>query len=166
MGPKRFMVTEKCHGGCSISEAALGPERHQMVHDWLEAGDSYQTVCEKGMAAGFRITQGSLGRHLRNHTTDEARVAENQDFGKLDELAALDAAIKQGQKNIPNWKMTPGEWMKAMELKLRLTQGTVFDGMLAAMAAAGAEDDDEGNQPEYMEEDGEGPGPLRESLPE
>lgn len=97
------------------------------------------SVAERANARGVAITDGSVNRHRKRHLTFADASIERADFADLSELEALDMAIKQGQKNINTWKMTPSEWMKALELKLRLTEGSDFVGFQSAMASANAE---------------------------
>jgi hypothetical protein len=80
-------------------------------------------------------------------------------------LEAIDLILKQGSKQIGNWKVTPSDFFKALDMKYKLTQGSVFDGFMEALTAA--EDDlEEDEDSEGMAEDGEGPDVLREASSE
>lgn len=169
--PTSYVVNGDCSPKCSVNVANLGPEKAQIVHGWYEAGINDFKMEELARAAGFKLSHGALGRHRRLHITDKNQIEADESLADLDDIEALDLILKRGQTQIHNWKLTPSEYFKAMEMKYRLTQGSTMDAMYAAMAAAGSdeEEDDDGPEeesgPQGLEDVGEGPRPIRESLP-
>jgi hypothetical protein len=122
----------------------VGDAEYLLIHADIERGESDKGTAERAQRRGTQITFGSVNRHRKRHLRPAEIVTERSDFADLSEIEALTEAIRQGQTMIPGWKMTPGEWMKALELKMRLTEGTVFDAFLGAVASASQEvaDDD------------------------
>jgi len=146
----------------------MGDERAKMVHEWYEMGLNDWKIEENAKNSGFHLGHGVIGRHRKLHLTDKLALDADEGMAELDDLEALDAIIKRGQTQIKNWKLTPSEYFKAMEMKYKISSGSSMDAMYAAMASAGAdsEDDEEGeNQSEGVEEGGEEVSPLRGPLP-
>lgn len=153
LAPKKYLV-QGCTAKCSLSKDSLGPEKFAIVHGWFEAGWNDFKMEDSARAADMTLSHGAIGRHRKNHLVD-ADSAMDEEAAELSDLEAIELALKQGQKNIKNWKLTPSEYVKFMELKYRLTQGSTNDAMFAALAAAGAEEDEsEGptGEPEELEE--------------
>lgn len=145
---RKFAVVG-CGTKCSLSREKLGHEAFQIVHSMYEQGLNDFVMEERLRAVDINLSHGSIGRHRKNHLVDEAETMDEA-LEDLSDLEAIELALKRGQKNIKNWKLTPSEYIKFMELKYRLTQGSTNDAMFAALAAAGAEDDaDTGPDEEY-----------------
>ena len=170
---QRLVLNGKCHDGCSLSIAKLGDEGAALVHRDIEDGLSDKSTAQNAVERGAHLTYGSVNRHRKRHLTATRDMVEDSALGELTEIEALDVALKQGQKNMHNWKMTPSEWMKALELKMKLTEGTVFDGFMSAIASASQEalEPDEGTtregvRPGGVEGTAEPAESVREALPE
>jgi hypothetical protein len=58
------------------------------------------------------------------------------------DLEIIEQMIQAGGARAADFKMTPSETMKAMELKYKLTQGSAFEGMLDSLNRAAMEEDD------------------------
>lgn len=161
----KYILLDKCGSKCSVSEVNIGKPRATLLHGWFEAGQSDHKIEDLARAAGFTVTAASVGRHFRNHLIEADQVELREDYAEMGELEALQQAIKQGQKNMGNWKMTPSEWMKALELYMKFTEGTVYDGLLDAMELAEFDEETDDRQ-EGLGTLESGPGSVREVLPE
>jgi len=153
--PKQFVVSGDCTPQCSLSKEALGPEAHEVVHDLFQAGWNDHKIEDRVRALNIPLSHGSIGRHRKNHLIEADSIVENPELAALDDVQALEEILKQGQKHIHSWKVTPSEYFKAMELKYRLTQGSTNDAMFAALAMAGSEEDEStgpAEEPEGVEE--------------
>jgi len=139
-----------------------------MILEWYGSALNDKKMEIRAREAGMNITYGSFGRHRRLHLTEADSIEMDESLAELGDVEALDEILKQGQKNIRNWRVTPSEYFKAMELKYKLTQGSTMDAMYAAMAKAGSDEGDEDSEredrPEDMEENREGLNTLREDV--
>lgn len=139
-----------------------------MILEWYGSALNDKKMEIRARDAGMDITYGSFGRHRRLHLTEADSIEMDESLAELDDVEALDEILKQGQKNIRNWKVTPSEYFKAMELKYKLTQGSTMDAMYAAMAKAGSDEGEEDSasedRPDDLEEDSEGQSSLREDI--
>lgn len=148
------LVVQGCTAKCTLNPENLGPEKHEIVHALYEQGVNDFKMEEQLRAVGLTLSHGAIGRHRKNHLVNESETMD-EDLAGLSDIEAIELALQRGQKNIKNWKLTPSEYIKFMELKYRLTQGSTNDAMFAALASAGAEEDeDEGPsaEPEELEE--------------
>jgi hypothetical protein len=151
LSPKRYLVSGDCTPKCSVSKESLGEEAFSLVHGLYEQGLNDWKMEERLRAVNVMLSHGSIGRHRKLHLIEADSVTEDPELAELDDVAALEHILKQGQKQIRSWKVTPSEYFKAMELKYRLTQGSTNDAMFAALASGAAEEDD----PTGPEEDDE-----------
>lgn len=142
LSSKRYVVGG-CTSTCSLNEAALGPHWSKTLHAWYEEGMNDFLMEERARGQGLNVSHGAIGRHRKNHLIEADSVQEDESMAELDDVSALEAILKQGQKQIKSWKVTPSEYFKAMELKYRLTQGSTNDAMFAALAGVGAEEDED-----------------------
>ena len=90
-----------------------------MVHGWFEDGLNDVKISDLAREAGCDITYGSFGRHRANPPEKLGENKANEKLTELDDIEALDLIIKRGQAQIDNWKLTPSEFFKAMEMKYR-----------------------------------------------
>lgn len=141
--PALYVVNGDCSDKCTINPKRLGEKWGPIVHEMYERGLNDFKIEDACRAEGLELSHGALGRHRRAHLTRKEDMAVDESLGDLDDVEALDLIIKRGQTQIKNWKLTPSEFFKAMEMKYKLTQGSTMDAMFAAMAAA-ATDRDEG----------------------
>lgn len=153
--PKKFRVNGDCSQKCSLHITNLGEKTSAIVHGWYEQGLNDFKIEDNLREMDIKRSHGSIGRHRRNHLDVDDGTDGDEALEGLTDLEAIDLALARGQRNINNWKLTPSEYIKFMELKYRLTQGSTNDAMFAALASAGAEEDeDEGPsaEPEELEE--------------
>src|SRR5574343_877387 len=132
--PAKYTITSACTDKCSINEARIGERFAQMVLGWFEDGLNDVKISDLAREAGCNVTYGSLGRHRANHLEKLGENRANEKLTELDDIEALDLILKRGQTQIDNWKLTPSEWFKALDMKYKLTQGSTMDAMFAAMA--------------------------------
>jgi hypothetical protein len=107
-------------------------------------------------AVDVNLSHGAIGRHRKNHLVEADSVEMDEGLAELTDIEAIELALSRGQKNIKNWKLTPSEYIKFMELKYRLTSGSTNDAMFAALAAGAAEEDEQSG-PEGFDEPLEDP---------
>lgn len=166
--PKKFRINGDCSQKCSLHITNLGEKTAAIVHGWYEQGLNDFKIEDNLREMDIKRSHGSIGRHRRNHLDVDDGTDGDEALEGLTDLEAIDLALARGQRNINNWKLTPSEYIKFMELKYRLTQGSTMDAMYAAMAAAGSAQDDDGeteDRPEGVADAGEGPSTVRGPLP-
>jgi len=161
--PAKWVRLASCSKQCSLNPEQMGDKYAQIVHGWYEQGLGDGAIGKNLFELGLSVSESTIARHRSKHMMKQGELtdqplAEGEEGPELSDLEALDAILRQGSKQIGKWRVTPSDFFKAMDMKYKLTQGSVFQGMLEALAAA--EEDDE--EFEGMEEDEPGPGLLRE----
>jgi hypothetical protein len=159
--PRKWDLLGTCTAKCSINEANIGEERAKLVHGWFEEGLNDKTIAKNAFTSGFTVSHGAVGRHRQNHMEPKGEIREGRTGKQWSDLEIIDNMIQAGGDRADQFKMTPSETMKAMELKYKLTAGSAFEGMLDALNRAAMEEDDlepAPNDPSiegYIEEDDE-----------
>jgi hypothetical protein len=113
-----------------------------MVHGWFEQGLNDKNIAKNASAAGFPLSHGAVGRHRGNHLEPKGEITPAGPQKAKTDLEIIEAMIQAGGERAEDFKMTPSETMKAMELKYKLTQGSAFEGMLDALNRAGMDEED------------------------
>lgn len=136
-----------CHPKCSLNHLRLGAQRAADVQTQFEKGVPPAGIKRELIALGIPVSDRSLYRHFKTHVTvipgtseeDEAIVEtfEKPDL-RLSDLEILERIIQKGAAALSkkDVRVTPEMTMKALDLKLKLTQGSVFDAFLGAVAEA------------------------------
>jgi len=156
-------VRSGCTRACSLNPENLPVGVGELVHKWFEEGCNNQEIIDKAFVMGAKLSNGSVGRHRKSHLHRDQPVAEDgsDPDAKYGEIELLDEMIQAGgrQLKLGQNKVTAEQMLRAIELKMRLTEGSVFDAMFAAMAGEGDEDlselmDDGGEDPLPQDPDG------------
>lgn len=151
--PRIWVLLSSCSTKCSVNEANIGPERAKLVHGWYEQGLNDKQISKNALDAGFALSHGALGRHRMNHLEPKGETHGPRMARRLTDLEIIEEMIQAGGERAGDFKMTPSETMKAMELKYKLTQGSAFESMLDALNRAGMEEEEEWADEEETEED-------------
>lgn len=144
----KYRVNGDCSSKCKLNPGNLGPEKAQMMLGWYEDALNDFKIEDLARAAGIDCSHGSIGRHRKLHLDEMDKTEIDESLGEKDDVEILDVILKKGATQIPQWKITPSEWFKALEMKYRLTGGDTADAMYAAMAAAGAETGEDAEEAE------------------
>jgi hypothetical protein len=160
--PRKYVVQ-----GCSV-QCSLNPRNlpvagaYDAIHAWYEQGCNAETIQSNAKTMGWELTTRAIFRHKANHLVakehlthfgEKEQVVLDPDAParKLSDLEILDKIIQAGSKQLAQQsvRITPEMTMKAMELRLKLTQGSVFDDFLNAVGQAfGAETPGDSSTPE------------------
>lgn len=162
--PAKFR--SECHSLCASHPRNLPAGLPDLLHGWFEAGDNNEKIHNKLKEFGHPISIGALANHRRKHLIREDQFVPIEQLGgdpdidrteKLSDLEILDRIIQAGAKglNARTVRISPEMTMKAMELRLKVTQGSVFDNFMDAVAKAfgpdtGAEIDPLAESPEAL----------------
>ena len=141
--PRKWDLLGTCSPKCSLNIENLGEERALMVHGWFEQGLNDKTISKNAVSAGFPLSHGAVGRHRANHLEPKGETYAGRSVTKSTDLEIIEGLIQVGGQRLDEFKVTPSELMKAMELKYKMTQGSAFESMLDALARAAADEDDE-----------------------
>ena len=141
--PRKFRILDKCQRSCTLNVANHSPRTASLIHAWYEEGWNNFGIMAKAALLDTKLSHGSVARHRANHlevidpdeVEEEVSESENQ---KLSDVQILDRIIRQGSKqlNSKGAKISPEMTMRAMELKYKLTQGSVMEDTFAAIARA------------------------------
>jgi hypothetical protein len=121
-----------------------------LIHSWYEMGDNNKTIVDKAHVMGVKVSEGAVGRHRANHlvplgpTLFEPRKPDGgsiEDGGraepspKVDDLTVLEQIISKGATSIDlaTSKISPEMTIRAIELKYKLTQGSVLENFMSAL---------------------------------
>lgn len=138
--PQRYAVVG-CSTLCTFSADKLG-DHFLTVHGWFEEGVSVRGIVIKAEdELGLTVSQTSAFRHYKKHlraVMDERSPSEVDVFTKrtASDLDVLEGIINAGWRNSGNWKPTIQDTLKAMDMKLRLTKGSVFEEFFADIDSA------------------------------
>lgn len=149
--PRKFRLAD-CHTKCSLNERNLPGGMAELVHAWYEDGSNNETIVARSDAYGHHLSEGAVANHRRKHIVPEDHLTDVRDLvaGKptgepLTDLQVLELIISKGAAGLDlgSVKISPDMTVRAIELKYKLTQGSVFEGFLAAMGEAMEEATDE-----------------------
>ncbi len=139
-----------CGPNCTLGKGVLGDARAELVHSWFEAGlNNGQIQAEaEGFDPSWHLGLGSLSRHRANHLVPHKGGADEPALPlapgqELSDLEALRLFISRGARYIPTWKIGPKDWMDALNMYYRLTQGSAMTDLLSALSAAASGEDEE-----------------------
>lgn len=144
-----------CPKTCWASPEKAGTQRAAQIHQWFEEGHTTFKVHTLANQSGMVVHQRSAYVHAKKHLVrigddtplDDAAVEliEHPEQ-RLSDLEILERIIQKGASALvrKEARVTPEMTMKALELKLKLTQGSVFDTFMGAVAGAMEGEDDEG----------------------
>lgn len=142
MKPRKFQI-DKCQKGCTLNEARYPARVAALLHSWFEAGyNNYDIIAKLGIL-GYKVSHGACARHRKNHLIvvdelDDITETSETDTARLSDLDVLERIIKGGARQLAQHgaKISPEMTMRAMELKYKLTQGSVLGDFMSAIAAA------------------------------
>lgn len=141
--PQKFDI-ERCGPTCSLGSHVLGQERADLVHSWFELGynnDRIQAEAEK-IDPDWHFGLGSIARHRKNHLRVHTEYTPDTDTSELSDLELIRLFIKKGASQMSGWKIGPKDFMDAMQLFYKMTQGSAMQDFFATLSAAAAGDDD------------------------
>ena len=137
--PRRFEISSNCRRPCSLNEANLPGRSADLIHSWYEAGDNNAKIVERAQLINVKISEGAVGRHRANHLIPVDKLEDPTDLPdeKVNELELLDSIISRGAKDLrlKTAKVTAEQALRAIELKFKLTQGSVLDDFMHAIGA-------------------------------
>jgi hypothetical protein len=148
-----------CPVQCWASPEKAGRTRAAQIHQWYEEGHVPFRVLKMCREAGIKVAERSVYLHKDKHLTllgdqtplDDVAVEliENPET-RLSDLEILERIIQKGASALVRReaRVTPEMTMKALELKLKLTQGSVFDSFMGAVASAMKDEDLPADEPD------------------
>lgn len=155
--PTKYAVIG-CTPQCTLGSEHLG-DHFLTVHGWFEQAIPIRQLVARAKAdLGVEISNTATYRHLSRHLREIQPEAESPidiagaKRGRGSDLDVLEEIIAAGWRNSGNWKPTIQDTLKAMDMKLRLTKGSVFDDLFATIDAAVEEDDLPPENPEAAED--------------
>ena len=140
----RFALSN-CSRKCSLNPNNLPGTTGALIHGWYEDGNNDNTILEKAKVIGVKLSTGSIGRHRANHLTRLDQVGVDPSFGETGErktdLEVLEIMIGRGaqQVELSTSKISAEQLLRAIELKHRLTEGSVFESLFGALVEEGDE---------------------------
>lgn len=146
--PKRTkmgkLVMSGCTRGCSLNPENLPAGLGQLVHLWFEEGKNNSQIIALAGPMGAKLSNGAVGRHrsAHLHAAGMPATAPGEDGPKRSDLEVIESIIQTGaqQVSLSTSKVTTEQLLRAIELKHKLTEGSVFDAMYDAMIGSGDDD--------------------------
>lgn len=161
--PRKWRVA-RCTRKCTLHEYNLPGAAPQQVHAWFEEGLNDKEISTR-LDAGFdhHVSFGAVARHRKNHLVPEdqlvrldgtapieskpgrERPKDNTELPKrrVGDLELLDALIAKGAEtaHMQHVKVTAEQMLRAIELKHKMTQGSVFADFFGAIGAVMEEEE-------------------------
>lgn len=140
-------VIAGCIRTCTLNASHYAPEVADEIHRALEDGqsrDEIRALIQK--LDGRNISTGAIGRHKSNHlhevTTPPPKGKRIAPGKRKSDLEILDAFIQRGAMSVDlsTFTVTGEQLLKAIDLKQRLTQGSVFEDFYKAIGAMNEEE--------------------------
>lgn len=130
----RHLRVEGCKAACTLNATRYPPRVGDAIHKWYEDGFNNYAIIAKASLLDVNISHGAVARHRANHLVvydpaDEAPIPEGESEGEaISDIDALSRLISEGSRNFgrKGIKISPELWLRAMELKYKLTQGSVM----------------------------------------
>ena len=156
MPPPRKYVVRNCNRRCTVNVQNLPGRVGELVHGWYQDGNNDYEIIRKAAVLEVKLSHGAVSRHRKNHLVPWDQLEEN--VGKIDPIAGesngdspisprvsdlevVERIIAAGADSIAirGMKISPEMTLRAIEMKYRLTQGSVFEGFLGAIGAINEE---------------------------
>lgn len=135
--PARYQIAN-CTKGCSLNPDNLPGGMGAMVHSWFEMGNNNMQIVRKSDAIGHHLSNGAIGRHRQKHLVkwdEEADVSQSGPVKRKSDLDILDQIIGRGSEmvDLATFRITAEQLLRAIELKQKLTQGSMFQDFFGAI---------------------------------
>lgn len=124
--------TISCSEKCSL-------RTNQVVNDDIARGISPKVIAAREKLVEMTVYRHKKHVHLVNQPEEPTAPATSE---KVRHLDVLESIIAAGWQNREKWKPTIGDTMKAMDMYQKMTQGSVFQDLLDALASDVVEDDE------------------------
>lgn len=138
-----------CSRKCSLHPANLPGGVGELVHRWFEEGANRQSIIQRAGELGAKLTSGSIQRHKANHLRPgkdpSSPLNDGDDPGRrFSELEVIDSVIQRFARQMQHGQtsVTTEQGLRAIELKHKLTEGSVFDALFDALAGGDDDEDD------------------------
>lgn len=121
----------------------------ELVHRWFEEGANRETVMARAAELGVKLTSGSIQRHKSNHLmpardpNSPLNDGDEDPGRKYSELEVIDAVIQRFARQMSHGsgQVTTEQGLRAIELKHKLTEGSVFDALFDALSGDDGDED-------------------------
>lgn len=154
--PAKFRV-EGCGDRCNCGPGVLGADRAKIIHGWFEEGLNNDEIAARAKAVDpeWGLSNGSLGRHRANHLRQLVDGEDDAPVEDLSDIEALRRFIQRGVSQMGKWRIDPGNWMKAVDMYYKMTQGSAMADFFSALSAAASGDNEDVDlsDPSLMSED-------------
>lgn len=139
-----------CSKKCSLNPGNMPAGVGELVHRWYEEGANRETIIARAKELGVKLTSGSVQRHKSNHLAPAAdpnsplATGDESPDRRFSELEVVDAVIQRFARQMQkgSQQVTTEQGLRAIELKHRLTEGSVFDALFDALSGDDDDDDD------------------------
>lgn len=152
--PRKYigkLILAGCSRKCNLNPGNVGENVSLLVQKWFEDGEPIQTVRNNLIEMGHTFSASSIGQHRKNHLhiADGVVKKPGTEEKPLGELEILDSMIQSGgrQMRLDSARISAEQLLRAIELKQKLTEGSVFDAMYEAMKGVGQVDLDSPKSP-------------------
>jgi len=137
------LVLVNCTRACSLNIHNLPSGIGELVVKWFEDGDSIRAVAQRLQDLEIKRSAGAIGRHRLKHMEKRSGSLPREDqVKKKTDLEVLETIIFRGsqQVDLSASRISAEQLLRAIELKHKLTEGSVFDAMYEAMRGANVTD--------------------------
>jgi hypothetical protein len=144
----KYDLLAACSKKCSINPGSLPGGVGELIHRWFEEGANRETIIARARELGVKVTSGSLQRHKANHLLpardphSPLNDGDDDPSRKFSELEVIDSVIQRFARQMQkgSQQVTTEQGLRAIELKHKLTEGSVFDALFDALSGNDDED--------------------------
>lgn len=137
-----------CSKKCSLNPGNMPAGVGELVHRWFEEKANRETIMARAQELGVKLTSGSISRHKGNHMVPardpNSPLNDDDNPGKrFSELEVIDSVIQRfaRQMQTGSASVTTEQGLRAIELKHKMTEGSVFDALFDALSGNDEDED-------------------------
>lgn len=142
-------VLVNCSKKCSLNPGNMPAGVGELVHRWFEEKANRETIMARAQELGVKLTSGSISRHKANHLVpgrdpnSPLNDGDDDPGRRFSELEVIDSVIQRfaRQMQTGSASVTTEQGLRAIELKHKMTEGSVFDALFDALSGNDEDED-------------------------
>ena len=136
----------KCPRLCSINDYNLPAGLGGLIHAWIEEATPDAMIEARSEEHGHKVSERAVRNHRLKHLVPENKIMKDTVIGtrpdvgdgtdqSFSDLDVIEQIIKAGGKQLMarQAQVSPEMTMRAIELKYKMTQGSMMDDFFRAM---------------------------------
>lgn len=137
--PHVKLVIAGCTRACSLNDTQIPAGLGELIVKWFEERATIESVQRRLAEMDFPASRAAVGRHRKTHLHPAEGIKRDVvDARPKSDLEVLETIIQRGsqQVDLSGSRISAEQLLRAIELKHKMTEGSVFDQMYDAMRGA------------------------------